>query len=97
MKTSIVYVGVALLITFPLAYGGSTGNRTSGPCFSVNIQNDPVNRSNVRQNCDRNVSRTVQAGNRNQAQTIQTGSVNDNKVRQYRYDRSKYFGRMRGN
>ena len=81
MKSSIAYVGVALLMALPLAYGGSTGNRTSGPCFSVNIQNNPVNKSNVRQNCDRNVSRTVQAGNRNQAQTIQTGSVNDNKVR----------------
>lgn len=97
MKTSIVSVGVALMVALPLAYGGSTGNRTSGPCFSVNIQNDPVNRLNVRQNCNRNISRTVQAGNRNQAQTIQTGSVNDNKVRQYHYDRSKSFGRMRDN
>jgi len=93
MKTSILSLGVVLLIAAPFVYG----DRSGGPCFSVNIQNDPVNRSSVRQNCDRNISRTVQAGARNRAQTVQTGSVNDNKVRQYRYERSKYWDRMRGN
>ncbi len=95
MKTSTLSVGLALLVSVPLAYGDPTRDQTYDPCFSVNIQNDPVNRSSVRQNCDRNISRTVQAGRQNWAQTVQTGRVNDNKVKQYQYDRSKYFDRMR--
>lgn len=97
MKTSIVSVGIALLIFAPFVFGDSVHHRTEGPCYQVNIQNDAVNRSNVRQNCDRNFSRTVQAGAQNSAQTVQSGSVNNNKVRQYQYDVSKYFDRMRGN
>lgn len=97
MKASIVSVGVVLLISAPFAFGDSVHDRTEGPCFQVNIQNDPVNRSNVRQNCDRNFNRTVQAGAQNSAQTVQSGGVNDNKVRQSQYDVSKYFDRMRGN
>ena len=97
MKVSIVSVGAVLLTAAPFAFGDSVPDRTQGPCYQVNIQNDQVNRSNVRQNCDRNFSRTVQAGAQNSAQTVQSGSVNNNKVRQYQYDMSRYFDRMRGN
>ena len=96
MKTSILSAGFALLVAVPLAYGDSTRDQTYDPCFNVNIQNDAVNRSSVRQNCDHNINRTVQAGEQNWAQTLQTGQVNDNKVRQYQYDRSKYLDRLRG-
>lgn len=95
MKTSILSVGFALLVAVPFAYGDSTRDQTYDPCFNVNIQNDRVNRSSIRQNCDHNINRTVQAGEQNWAQTMQTGQVNNNKVRQYQYDRSKYFGRKR--
>jgi hypothetical protein len=91
MKTSILAASVALLATMTLAHGGTTPDQS----HRVTIQNDPVNESDVRQNCDRNVSRTVQVGARNQAQTIQTGSVNNSKVRQYDFDSARYFGRIR--
>ena len=96
MKTSILSVAAVFLAASSIAHGGSVPDRIQGPCFHVSIQNDRVNESNVRQDCDRNVNRTVQAGAENRAQTIQTGSVNNNKVRQYHYDLSKYFGRSRG-
>ena len=96
MKTFVPSLGFALMLSVTCAYGGSTHDQTHDPCFSVNIQNDSVNRSNVQQSCDRNISRTVQAGQDNWTQTIQTGRVNDNKVKQYQYDRSKYFDRTRG-
>jgi hypothetical protein len=95
MKTSILAASVALLATMTLAHGGTTPDQSHRPCYRVTIQNDPVNESDVRQNCDRNVSRTVQVGARNQAQTIQTGSVNNSKVRQYDFDSARYFGRIR--
>jgi len=79
----------------PLAHGGAAPDQSERPCYRVTIQNDPVNESDVRQNCDRNVSRTVQVGARNRAQTVQSGSVNTNKVRQYHFDASKYFGPIR--
>lgn len=96
MKASILSVGVVLLAAMPLSYAGSGNDRTAGPCFRVSIQNDRVNQSNARQNCDRNVNRTVQAGARNRATTFQTGDINDNKVRQYDFDVSSYFDRRRG-
>jgi len=95
MKTSILSAGVLLLAAMPIAYGGSAPDQSHRPCYRVTIQSDRVNESDVRQSCERNVSRTVQVGARNRAQTIQTGSVNNNKVRQYHFDRSRYFGRMR--
>ena len=97
MKILFLSVGFVLMVSAPLAYSEPARDRTQGPCFKVTIQNDPVNTADVRQDCDRNVSRTVQAGHENHAQTVQTGRVNDNKVRQYLYERSKYFDRMRGN
>lgn len=96
MKTSISSIAAVFLAASPFVHGGSMPDRTQGPCVHVSIQNDRVNESNVRQNCDRNVNRTVQAGADNWAQTTQTGSVNNNKVRQYHYDLSEYFGRNRG-
>lgn len=96
MKASILSIGILLIGAAPFAYGDTVRERTQGPCFSVNVQNDPINQSVVQQDCDRNFSRTVQAGRQNEAHTIQTGRVNDNKVRQYLYDRSKYFDRMYG-
>ena len=85
MKPSILAMTAALLVAAPFAYAGANGERTHGPCFNVQIQNERNNHSSVRQNCDRNFSRTVQAGHDNRAETIQTGRVNDNKVRQYHY------------
>ncbi|GEM_PF-912734 len=96
MKISILSLGVLVLAAVPLAYGDTIHNRTRGPCFQVTIQADPVNHAQVEQNCDWNYSRTVQAGRENQAHTVQTGEVNNNKVRQYQYDMSQYFGRTRG-
>ena len=95
MKTSILSAGILLLAGLPIAYGGSAPEQSQRPCYRVTIQSDPVNESDVRQNCERNVSRTVQVGARNQAQTIQSGSINNNRVRQYHFDSSRYFGRMR--
>jgi hypothetical protein len=84
-----------LLVSMPFAYAQAGRDRGGDPCISVKIQHDSVNTSNVRQNCDRNVSRTVQVGKRNGAYTVQTGEVNDNKVRQYEYDPSEYLDRLK--
>jgi hypothetical protein len=93
MKASFLSAGVLLLAAMPIAYGGSAPDQSQRSCYRVTIQSDRVNDSDVRQNCERNVSRTVQVGARNRAQTIQTGSINNNKVRQYHFDSSRYFGR----
>ncbi|NCC23511.1 MAG: hypothetical protein EOM26_13865 [Alphaproteobacteria bacterium] len=85
MKTSIFWVGIPLFLMVPLAQADGGRDRAQGPCYSVNIQNDHVNQSDVQQDCDMNFSRTVQAGTDNRASTIQTGDVNNNKVRQYQY------------
>lgn len=90
MKTSIVSVGILLFSIVPLAQADGGRERTQGPCYSVNIQNDRVNQSDVKQDCDMNFSRTVQAGKENRAATIQTGDVNSNKVRQYQYEHPRY-------
>jgi hypothetical protein len=97
MKTSISLGAVLLLAAVPFAHGGTPPDQPHRPCYRVTIQTDRVNESDVRQNCDRNVSRTVQVGAQNRAQTIQAGRVNNNKVRQYHFDRSRYSGRMRRN
>jgi hypothetical protein len=97
MKNSILSVSLVLLASAPLAYGDAARERTQGPCFSVTVQNDPVNHSSVQQNCDQNFNRTVQAGKQNSARTIQTGELNDSKTRQYYYDPLKYLDRIRGN
>jgi hypothetical protein len=96
MKIPALPLGVVLLIMLPGAYADSKPDQGSDPCFNVTIQNQPVNRSKVRQNCDHNINRTVQAGAQNQAHTVQSGQVNDNKVRQYQYDRAGYLDRIRG-
>ncbi|CRI65795.1 exported hypothetical protein [Thiocapsa sp. KS1] len=90
MKTSILSVGILLFSFVPLAQADGGRERTQGPCYSVNIQNDRVNQSDVKQDCDMNFSRTVQAGKENRAATIQTGDVNNNKVRQYQYEHPRY-------
>jgi hypothetical protein len=95
MKTTTLALGVALLASTPFAFGSTPGERTHGPCFNVSIQNDRTNESTVRQNCDMNFSRTVQAGQYNRAETIQSGIVNDNKVRQYQYGSSRIPDRPR--
>jgi hypothetical protein len=95
MKASILSAGVVLLAAVPLAQGGSAPDQSHRPCYRVTVQTDRLNESDVRQNCERNVSRTVQVGTRNRAQTIQTGNVNNNKVRQYHFDSARYFDRMR--
>lgn len=96
MKPSIFLIGAALIGSTCLAYGEGDPDQRERPCFSVTIQNKPVNNSSVQQNCGRNISRTVQAGAQNSAVTIQSGQVNSNKVRQYWYDRMQYLGRIRG-
>jgi hypothetical protein len=50
----------------------------------------------VEQDCQRNYSRTVQAGQSNWARTVQTGEVNNNKVRQSQYEHLRYPDRKRG-
>jgi hypothetical protein len=90
MKTSIVSVSILLFLMVPLAQADGGRDRTQGPCYSVNIQNDRVNQSDVKQDCEMNFSRTVQAGKDNRAATIQTGDVNSNKVRQYQYEYPRY-------
>lgn len=96
MKPSILLIGVAMLGSTYLAYGEASQEPVQRPCFSVNIQSNPVNNATVQQNCDRNFNRTVQAGAQNTAVTVQSGQVNSNKVRQYWYDRMEYLDRIRG-
>jgi hypothetical protein len=86
MRLFIRFAGAVLLATAPLAWGDTGHERTQGPCYTVSIQIERTNHSQVRQTCDVNVNRTVQAGQQNHAETWQTGIVNDNKVRQYRHD-----------
>jgi len=95
MKTLLLPAGLVLVMAAPWVHADADGRQTGDPCISVNIQNDRVNYASVEQNCDRNISRTVQAGEQNWSQTIQQGEVNDNKVRQYQYNRSQYFQRLR--
>ena len=96
MKLAIFLIGAAIIGSASNAHGEGDPDKRERPCFSVTIQSKPVNNSSVQQNCDRNFNRTVQAGAQNAAVTIQSGRVNDNKVRQYWYDRMEYLGRIRG-
>jgi hypothetical protein len=97
MKRFIPAATLVLLTMVSAAQADPIPEQSQRPCFNVEVQNDPVNRSSVRQNCNRNVSRTVQAGADNAAQTIQIGEINSNKTRQYHYDRSKYSDRIHAN
>ena len=83
MKNSIPVLGLSLLLAAPAALATLAGERTHGPCFHVSIQNDARNHSSLRQSCDMNFSRTVQAGQYTHADTVQRGTVNSSKVRQY--------------
>lgn len=83
IKIPIPVLGLSLLLASPLALATVPGERSHGPCFHVSIQNDARNHSSLRQNCDMNFNRTVQAGQLNEAETVQHGYVNSNKVRQY--------------
>jgi len=94
MKSALFSTGLVLFASLCIAHPGLAADR-SGPCVDVNVQNDTVNRSRVEQNCERNINRTVQAGKKNSAQTVQSGDVNNNKVRQYQYDRSRYLEKLR--
>ena len=96
MKHLSLPIVAALLAGAPLAQGEPARDPTHSPCFHVSIQNERVNRSVVEQDCQRNYSRTVQAGQSNWAQTVQTGEVNNNTVRQYRYEHLRYPDRKRG-
>lgn len=96
MRTPALAAGLLLLATGPLALADSAGQRTDGPCFNVTIQRDRVNDAHVVQDCDLNVSRTVQVGKSNRAYTHQTGQVNDNKVRQYQFDHWRQTRHIRG-
>ena len=96
MKLFTFLIGAALLGPAGLAFAEGGPNQYESPCFSVTIQNKPVNNSSIQQDCDRNFSRTVQAGAQNSAVTVQTGQINSNKVRQYWYDRMEYLSRIRG-
>jgi hypothetical protein len=83
MKNPIRTLALSLLLALPVAVTAEPAERTHGPCFHVSIQNDERNHSSLRQNCDMNFSRTVQAGQHNEVESIQRGYVNSNKVRQY--------------
>ena len=96
MKHSTLVIGAAMLGSTLLAQAGVAQKTIQRPCMSVNIQNEQVNHSSVQQHCDRNYSRTVQAGAHNRAATTQIGTVNDNVVRQYWYERTQYLERVRG-
>lgn len=96
MKASIVSILAALLAAAPVVQGDPARERTQGACFNVKIQNERVNEASVEQNCNRNFSRTVQAGQSNRAETVQTGEVNNNKVRQYQYENLQYPDRRGG-
>ena len=93
MKNSILPAGILLLSAIPNAHAGSVPDQSYRPCYRVTIQTDRVNESNVRQNCARNVSRTVQLGEVNRARTEQYGYINNNKVRQYNFDGFRRFDR----
>lgn len=77
-----------LIIIFSMfsAIAYSADNNSGRPCYDVNIQIDQNNRSNVKQDCGINVSRTAQAGQNNNANTAQRGNVNNNEVRQYEFN-----------
>ena len=92
---TLISAAAALLVSLPWAHADSIRPQLQNPCFKINIQHDSTNRVSTRQSCDRNVNRTVQVGRDNGAQTIQTGQINDNRTRQYRYDRSEYLNRLR--
>jgi len=82
------YVGFILFSVsgfFNHAYGESN---TRPFCYDVNVQINPENQANVKQNCQQNYSRTSQAGNSNSAYTEQKGNDNSNSVRQYQYNAS---------
>lgn len=93
MKSYILMMGLVLIAAIPVTHADSTKDQAARPCLSVNVQNETTNRASVQQNCDRNINRTVQAGKNNAAITVQSGDVNDNKIRQYQYDRDKYLQR----
>ncbi|AHF00022.1 hypothetical protein [Thioalkalivibrio paradoxus] len=86
MKGILISSGLALLLAAPTAFGDTPRERSHGPCFNVTVQGDRVNDARIRQDCDMNFSRTVQAGQHNSVETVQTGRINDNKVRQYQHD-----------
>lgn len=81
MKTFSYFLAVALMVMGASAY--AAGKRPF--CADVNVQIDQDNKSEVQQNCDRNVSRTAQAGQNNSAMTEQNGRINDNTVRQHEF------------
>lgn len=96
MKATLLASGVAILALGSFTFGATAGERTHGPCFNVQIQHERINQSNVRQDCDINVSRTVQVGQHNESNTQQTGARNDNKVRQTQYERPAFSTFTRG-
>lgn len=79
-------IAAALLIPGSSVYSQVPRDNSNRPCYDVNIQIDRNNRSNVRQDCGRNDSRTMQAGQTNDAMTSQHGDVNTNEVKQYGFD-----------
>jgi hypothetical protein len=96
MRAAIASILAALLAAAPMVQGDPQSERTQGACFNVKIQNDRVNEAAVEQNCNRNFSRTVQAGQSNWSETVQTGEINNNKVRQYHYENLRYSDCKRG-
>ena len=64
MRTVLIPASIVLLMATSVVHADSQRD-PHRPCFSVNIQNEPVNSALVRQSCRINYSRTVQAGNEN--------------------------------
>ncbi len=96
MKATLMASGVVILALGSFTFGATASERTHGPCFNVQIQHERINQSNVRQDCDINVSRTVQVGQQNESNTQQRGARNDNKVRQTQYDHPAFSTSTRG-
>ncbi len=76
--------GVLLISTAVVAQPAR--NTQGNPCYDVNIQMNPENRAQIEQECERNFSRTMQAGQNNTAITTQSGDINSDAVRQYGFD-----------
>ncbi|WP_006786080.1 hypothetical protein [Thiorhodospira sibirica] len=66
-----------LLAASSVAYAQARFDSMGRPCIDASVQGDNTNKSHIQQDCDVNISRTVQAGQSNEAATQQHGQVND--------------------
>ncbi|CAK0771064.1 conserved hypothetical protein [Gammaproteobacteria bacterium] len=86
MKPLFYVLTTIIVASGQLAYGQEPRDNSGRPCFDVNVQIDRNNKTNVKQDCGYNDSRTMQAGQNNNASTTQRGAVNTNEVKQYEFN-----------